>query len=183
MVGEMAKEYPALARRVYDAGHTIGTHSMSHPLRFRALSVERGNAQIDDGIAAIAAALGGAEKVAPFFRFPGFGRTDAAERTCRRARPDGLGRRLPADDWMTRSARGGPARRAPARRQGQGHPAAARHPPAYRRCAAEHSRRAEGPRLPHRPCGAGERRAPPDRHRGSGLAGGAPAAPSPRRLS
>ena len=54
----MAREYPALVRRVYDAGHTIGTHSMTHPIRFRALSVERGNAQIDDGIAATAAALG-----------------------------------------------------------------------------------------------------------------------------
>ena len=81
IVGEMAKEYPALVRRVYDAGHTIGTHSMTHPIRFRALSVERGNAQIDDGIAATAAALGDPDKVAPFFRFPGFGHTAAAENT------------------------------------------------------------------------------------------------------
>ena len=58
IVGEMAREYPALVRSVYDAGHTIGTHSMNHPYRFRALSVERGNSQIDDGIAAVAAALG-----------------------------------------------------------------------------------------------------------------------------
>ena len=58
----MAKEYPALVRRVYDEGHTIGTHSMTHPFRFRALSVERGNAQIDDGIAATAAALGDPDK-------------------------------------------------------------------------------------------------------------------------
>ena len=77
MVGDMAKEYPALVQRVYDAGHTIGTHSMNHPYRFRALSVERGNAEIDDGIAAIAAALGDSDKVAPFFRFPGFGHTAA----------------------------------------------------------------------------------------------------------
>ena len=80
-------------RRVYDEGHTIGTHSMNHPIRFRALSVERGNAQIDDGIAATAAALGDPDKVAPFFRFPGFGHTAAGPRACRRARPDGLGRR------------------------------------------------------------------------------------------
>src|SRR3954462_5384453 len=73
IVGTMAREYPALVRRAYDEGHTIGTHSMSHPMRFRALSAERGNAQIDDGIAATAAALGGADKLAPFFRFPGFG--------------------------------------------------------------------------------------------------------------
>src|SRR3954470_17598936 len=32
IVGEMAKEYPALVRRAYDEGHTIGTHSMNHPM-------------------------------------------------------------------------------------------------------------------------------------------------------
>ncbi len=100
MVGEMAKAYPEMAKRIYDAGHTIGTHSMTHPLRFRALSVERGNAQIDDGIAAVGAALGGVEKVAPFFRFPGFGWTTAAEQ---HAAERGLmvwGADVPADDWL-----------------------------------------------------------------------------------
>ena len=31
IVGSMAREYPALVRRAYDDGHTIGTHSMTHP--------------------------------------------------------------------------------------------------------------------------------------------------------
>ncbi len=95
----MAREYPALVRRAYDDGHTIGTHSMTHPYRFRALSVERGNAQIDDGIAATAAALGDPDKVAPFFRFPGFGHTAAAHE---HAAERGLmvwGADVPADDW------------------------------------------------------------------------------------
>jgi peptidoglycan/xylan/chitin deacetylase (PgdA/CDA1 family) len=99
IVGDMAKEYPSLVRRVYDAGHTVGTHSMSHPFRFRALSVERGNAQIDNGIAAAAAALGDPDKVAPFFRFPGFGHTAAAHE---HAAERGLmvwGADVPADDW------------------------------------------------------------------------------------
>ena len=126
MVGDMAKAYPEMARRIYDAGHTIGTHSMTHPLRFRALSVERGNAQIDDGIAAVGAALGGVEKVAPFFRFPGFGWTTAAEQ---HAAERGLmvwGADVPADDWTeARPARSGAARRAKIEAQGQGHPAAA----------------------------------------------------------
>ena len=100
MVGEMARAYPDMAKRIYESGHTVGTHSMNHPLRFRALSVERGNAQIDDGIAAVAAALGGVEKVAPFFRFPGFGWTKAAEQ---HAADRGLmvwGADVPADDWL-----------------------------------------------------------------------------------
>jgi len=105
IVGDMAKEYPALVRRIADAGHTVGTHSMSHPLRFRALSVERGNAQIDNGIAATAAALGDAGKVAPFFRFPGFGHTPAAHE---HATEQGLmvwGADFPADDWKKIGAR------------------------------------------------------------------------------
>jgi len=99
IVGQMAREYPALVRRAYNDGHTIGTHSMTHPFRFRALSVERGNAQIDDGIAATAAALGDPDKVAPFFRFPGFGHTGAAHE---HAAERGLmvwGADIPADDW------------------------------------------------------------------------------------
>jgi peptidoglycan/xylan/chitin deacetylase (PgdA/CDA1 family) len=99
MVGTMAREFPALARSVYEAGHTIGTHSMNHPFRFRALSVDRGNAEIDDGIAAVGAALGDPDKVAPFFRFPGFGHTAAAQD---HAASRGLmvwGADVPADDW------------------------------------------------------------------------------------
>ena len=36
LVGEMAHAYPALVRRIYNAGHTIGTHSQNHPLRLPA---------------------------------------------------------------------------------------------------------------------------------------------------
>src|SRR4029079_7826970 len=72
---------------------------------FRALSVERGNAQIDDGVAATAAALGDANKVAPFFRFPGFRHNPAADE---HAGERGLmvwGADFPADDWKRIGAR------------------------------------------------------------------------------
>ncbi len=36
MVGEMAQAYPAIVRRIYNAGMTIGTHSQTHPFRFQA---------------------------------------------------------------------------------------------------------------------------------------------------
>src|ERR1700686_2517425 len=32
MVGRMARSFPDLVRRIHEAGHTIGTHSQSHPL-------------------------------------------------------------------------------------------------------------------------------------------------------
>ncbi len=99
IVGEMAREYPAVVRRAYDEGHTIGTHSMNHPLRFRAQSVDRGNAQIDDGIAATAAALGGADKVAPFFRFPGFGHTTAGHEHAAERGLQVWGADFSGDDW------------------------------------------------------------------------------------
>jgi peptidoglycan-N-acetylglucosamine deacetylase len=100
LVGEMARAHPELVQRELREGHTIGTHSMTHPYAFKRLPLEEAKAQIDDGIAAASAALGDPKAVAPFFRFPGFGRTDEVEDYA-------AGRGLmvwsadfPADDWM-----------------------------------------------------------------------------------
>jgi peptidoglycan/xylan/chitin deacetylase (PgdA/CDA1 family) len=99
IVGRMAKAKPGLVRRIHQDGHTVGTHSMNHPYPFRGQGLERAKIEIEDGIAATAAALGDDAKLAPFFRFPGLGRTDPVE--------DYLGARglmiwsadFPADDW------------------------------------------------------------------------------------
>jgi peptidoglycan/xylan/chitin deacetylase (PgdA/CDA1 family) len=80
LVGEMAHAYPDLVRREYEAGNTIGTHSYSHPTRFENLTGDRLNYQIDAGIAAVGAALGDPAALAPFFRIPGLGRSEANER-------------------------------------------------------------------------------------------------------
>jgi peptidoglycan/xylan/chitin deacetylase (PgdA/CDA1 family) len=79
LVGEMAKAYPAVVRRIHDEGHTIGTHSQDHPLRFDRISDEKVRWEIDTGIDNVSAALGDAGGLAPFFRIPGFGRTDVVE--------------------------------------------------------------------------------------------------------
>src|ERR1700685_248156 len=79
IVGEMARAYPDVLRREYEAGYTIGTHSMTHPLRFENLTGDRLSAQIDGGIASVAAVLGDPDAVAPFFRIPGLGRSEAIE--------------------------------------------------------------------------------------------------------
>jgi peptidoglycan/xylan/chitin deacetylase (PgdA/CDA1 family) len=99
IVGSMAKVHPALVRRAYDEGHTIGTHSMSHPLAFRKLGMDQGKAQIEDGIAATAAALGDPSHLAPFFRFPGFGRTEAFDDYLASRGIMAWGADEPADDW------------------------------------------------------------------------------------
>jgi len=79
MVGEMARAYPAVVRRVYEEGHTIGTHSEDHPLRFGQLPVKKIRHEIDWGISDVGAALGGARFLAPFFRIPGLARSDVLE--------------------------------------------------------------------------------------------------------
>lgn len=68
-VGQMAQAYPDMVKEVMGRGHTMGTHTWSHPLNLRALSLERSTDQIERGFAAVALAAG--QPIAPFFRFPG----------------------------------------------------------------------------------------------------------------
>ena len=75
VVGRMARTYPDVLRRELAEGHSIGTHSWSHPLPFDKLPYDEGAYQIDRGITAVTAVLG--EPPAPFFRFPGLGHTHA----------------------------------------------------------------------------------------------------------
>jgi peptidoglycan/xylan/chitin deacetylase (PgdA/CDA1 family) len=79
LVGEMARNFPAVVKRIYQDGHAIGTHSEDHPLRFGQMPIEKIRWEIDRGIADVSAAVGDPMKVAPFFRFPGFARSDIAE--------------------------------------------------------------------------------------------------------
>jgi peptidoglycan/xylan/chitin deacetylase (PgdA/CDA1 family) len=71
MVGEMAKTFPDEAKKVEAEGHTIGTHSFRHPFTFGRMSESQAGQEIDEGIAAVGAALGNSERLAPFFRVPG----------------------------------------------------------------------------------------------------------------
>jgi peptidoglycan/xylan/chitin deacetylase (PgdA/CDA1 family) len=75
LVGSMAKAYPALVRRIYNAGHVIGTHSLDHPLSFNRMGEDRIAREIDGGITAVDAAVGDPRAVAPFFRVPGLRRS------------------------------------------------------------------------------------------------------------
>jgi peptidoglycan/xylan/chitin deacetylase (PgdA/CDA1 family) len=79
MVGEMARAYPSVVRRVYEEGHTIGTHSEDHPTRFGQMPVEKIRHEIDWGISDVSAALGDPKYLAPFFRIPGLARSDTVE--------------------------------------------------------------------------------------------------------
>lgn len=77
MIGRNAAAAPALAARVAREGHTIGYHSMTHPI-MRGLSFDAGRTNIEDGFHAVDKAVWGVareEPHSPFFRFPGFADT------------------------------------------------------------------------------------------------------------
>ena len=79
LVGRMASAYPSVVRRIYNEGHTIGTHSQDHPLAFQRLPLKRVAYEVDGGIASVNKAIGDSKAVAPFFRIPGLGRSKTAE--------------------------------------------------------------------------------------------------------
>mgnify|MGYP000677235884 FL=1 len=68
-VGRMAMAYPDMVKEVMGRGHTMGTHTWSHPMNMRRRSLDSAKDQIERGFAAVSLAAG--EPIAPFFRFPG----------------------------------------------------------------------------------------------------------------
>ena len=69
-IGKHATYYPEIAKQVYAAGHTIGTHTWSHAtLVNKKLSEDQRKEEIEKGFSAVKWALGGISP-APFFRFP-----------------------------------------------------------------------------------------------------------------
>src|ERR1700742_2445573 len=79
LVGEQARANPPSVRKLAEAGHTIGTHSQTHPLTFHKMPIENAQKQINDGIESVTAALSDPTALAPFFRIPGLMRADAVE--------------------------------------------------------------------------------------------------------
>ena len=79
MIGRNVAGNVALARRARDEGHTVASHSWSHPWTFRTLSAEAGRADIARGFAILNEAVFGlpasAPPPVPFFRYPGFADT------------------------------------------------------------------------------------------------------------
>ena len=100
LIGQMARTFPDGVRKLRDAGHTIGTHTQTHPLSMNRMPIERAKAEIDDGIASVKAALGGdAGAVAPFFRIPGLLRAEDVEDYLATQGIQTWSADFPADDW------------------------------------------------------------------------------------
>lgn len=73
-VGKMALTYPGMTKEVLARGHTLGTHTWSHPNNLRRLTAEKAHDEIERGFAAVA--LAASADIAPFFRFPGLNDSD-----------------------------------------------------------------------------------------------------------
>jgi peptidoglycan/xylan/chitin deacetylase (PgdA/CDA1 family) len=98
-VGRMAQANPEGVRKLRDAGHTIATHTQSHPYAMSRLSMDRARAEIDAGIASVTAALGEGAVISPFFRIPGLSRNDGIEQYAREKGLQVWSTDFLADDW------------------------------------------------------------------------------------
>jgi peptidoglycan/xylan/chitin deacetylase (PgdA/CDA1 family) len=105
LVGDMARAYPSLVRRIYNAGHTVGTHSQNHPLAFQRLSAPKAERQVETGIESVDAALGDPKAISPFFRIPGLNRTNAIESYLASKSLVTWSADVVADDWKRIGAR------------------------------------------------------------------------------
>ncbi len=81
LVGHNAEALPDLVRREIAEGHSVGSHSYSHPAStLRLMNDATARADIERGIAAVETAGYGHAGISPhtpFFRFPGFADTPA----------------------------------------------------------------------------------------------------------
>ena len=102
LIGQMAHTYPHLVRRIYNAGHTVGTHTLDHPLAFKHLPLPLVEHEVDGGIAAVEAAIGDPKAVAPFFRIPGLARSDAIDNFLASQSLITWSADVVADDWFRR---------------------------------------------------------------------------------
>jgi peptidoglycan/xylan/chitin deacetylase (PgdA/CDA1 family) len=100
LIGQMAHTYPYLVRRIYNAGHTVGTHTLDHPLALNRRPLPLVEHEVDNGIAAVETAIGNPKAVAPFFRIPGLARSDALDRFLTSQSLVTWSADVVADDWF-----------------------------------------------------------------------------------
>jgi peptidoglycan-N-acetylglucosamine deacetylase len=104
LIGRNALAYPALVVREKAEGHTIGTHSMTHPAQtLRNMSFDAAKADIQKGMEAVShIAFGKNQDIVsvPFFRFPGFGDSEALNMWLAERGIVNFGTDLWASDWQ-----------------------------------------------------------------------------------
>jgi peptidoglycan/xylan/chitin deacetylase (PgdA/CDA1 family) len=103
LIGMMARTYPYLVRRIYNEGHTVGTHTLDHPLALKRLPLPKVQYEVDGGIAAVEEAIGNPKAVAPFFRIPSLARSDTVDKFLASHSLITWSTDVVADDWFRRT--------------------------------------------------------------------------------
>jgi peptidoglycan/xylan/chitin deacetylase (PgdA/CDA1 family) len=114
MVGQMARAYPGMVRRVYDEGHTVANHTQNHPIR--KMSADQA---AEEGFTSLRQAIGDPQAVSPFFRIPGLLRQKSVEQYLAAHGDMTWSADFLADDW-TRINNSEVARRAISRIEARG---------------------------------------------------------------
>ncbi|MBR0777744.1 polysaccharide deacetylase family protein [Bradyrhizobium diazoefficiens] len=99
IVGRQAKANPEGVRKLVAAGHTVGTHSMNHPLTFDRMPIDKAEAEVNGGIEWTTAAMSDSSELAPFFRIPGLMRAEGIENYLISRGIQVWSADFPADDW------------------------------------------------------------------------------------
>jgi peptidoglycan/xylan/chitin deacetylase (PgdA/CDA1 family) len=99
IIGNQAKANPEGVRKLVAAGHTVGTHSLTHPLTFEKMPIEKAQAEINGGIEWTSAAMTDPSALAPFFRIPGLLRAEGVEDYLISRGIQVWSADFPADDW------------------------------------------------------------------------------------
>jgi peptidoglycan/xylan/chitin deacetylase (PgdA/CDA1 family) len=107
LIGRSASEHSELVRRIAAAGHTVGTHTWSHP-SIPQVKPDAAVEEINQGISAVEMALHGratTTPTTPFFRFPGFESTPATLDLLQSRGIVVFGTDLWAGDWVRMTPR------------------------------------------------------------------------------
>lgn len=97
LIGRNARANPEMTRRIAAAGHTLANHTMNHPWTMRERTTANGLREIAEGEDAIQQAAG--QRIARFFRFPGFADTPDLLNELSRRNISVWGTDLWASDW------------------------------------------------------------------------------------
>jgi peptidoglycan-N-acetylglucosamine deacetylase len=100
MLGEMAAEHPDVVKETAALGHTIGTHTWSHP-NLKRLSAQQALTQIESAFTVIEKAAG--QPIAPFFRYPYLSENEAAITHLQSRNVAQFAIDIDSFDWRTRS--------------------------------------------------------------------------------
>ena len=100
-IGRNAAAHPDVSRRVEAAGHTVGSHTFSHP-NLPKVTEAHAEAEIEAGEASVSLALGRPPGHLPFFRFPYGAKSPAELAFVTRRGNSTFFWNMDSDDWHTR---------------------------------------------------------------------------------